>query len=343
MLSEMSLKYISNVFIGDEGGYYSYKSGPVLVRFFNNLMNTSDEYGQGFPSRWYYVQTKLVELIRTNRFDSFLNIMLSNSYIMSDSKCTEVEASEKVNEIMASIRRVIEPDGYFIAGVNNKYHLVKKEEDLVLIGSGGFANVYKQKSTGLVIKKLKDDYLGNKAIRSRFKREYEITKSLSDLASVITVYEFDKSSCSYSMEEAETTLDQFVSQFELQEEVKTTIIRMILNIMKQVHERDIIHRDLSPNNIFVNHGNIILADFGLGKDLNVFTSHQTMLTNAVGQYYYCAPEQFMLLKDGDKQSDVYSLGRIINFIMTGSPTDTSHKYRNVAEKATSSDSVLIRE
>ena len=62
-----------------------------------------------------------------------------------------------------------------------------------------------------------------------------------------------------------------------------------------------------------------------------------MHTNAVGQFYYCAPEQFMMLKDGDKRSDVYSLGRVINFIMTGDPRDSHHIYRNIAEKATNSD------
>jgi len=73
--------------------------------------------------------------------------------------------------------------------------------------------------------------------------------------------------------------------------------------------------------------------------LNVFTSHQTIFTNAVGQYYYCAPEQFMLLRDGDKKSDVYSLGRILNFIMTGNPRNSNHVFRSVSEKATSSDAV----
>lgn len=75
-----------------------------------------------------------------------------------------------------------------------------------------------------------------------------------------------------------------------------------------------------------------VADFGLGKDLQVFTSHQTLHTNAMGQYYYCAPEQFMMLKDADKRSDVYSLGRVINFIMTGDARNSHHIYRSVAEK-----------
>lgn len=139
------------------------------------------------------------------------------------------------------------------------------------------------------------------------------------------------------MEQAEQTLEKYITGSSITEEIKVNCIRQVLYIMTEVHKRDIIHRDISPNNIFVVHGMIKIADFGLGKDLNVFTSHQTLHTNAVGQYYYCAPEQFMLLKDGDKRSDVYSLGRIINFIMTGSPTNSHHIFRSVAEKATSSD------
>lgn len=40
----------------------------------------------------------------------------------------------------------------------------------------------------------------------------------------------------------------------------------------------------------------------------------------------------MMLKDGDKRSDVYSLGRVINFIMTGDPRDSHHIYRSIAKK-----------
>ena len=44
-----------------------------------------------------------------------------------------------------------------------------------------------------------------------------------------------------------------------------------------------------------------------------------MDTTSFGQLFYCAPEQLTLLKDADKRSDVYSLGRIINFVMTKNP------------------------
>ena len=82
---------------------------------------------------------------------------------------------------------------------------------------------------------------------------------------------------------------------------------------------------------------IKIADFGLGKNLNTLASHITSSTRNYGQYFYCSPEQLLYLKDGDKRSDVFSLGRLINFVMTGDPVNEAHKLRHVSEKATSQD------
>ncbi len=337
MISEDSIKQISQIFCGDIEGYYSYKSGPKLVGFFNRYFHADDRYQSGFPSRWAYVYDKIAGLINTQSVDAFFNIILSREYLIQDSAITEVKAAEKATEIKNEFNRIIGQDLCKIVQINDRYHLVREKDDLVLIGSGGFANVFRQKSTGLVVKKIKDDFLSDAGIRSRFKREFSITKSLQDSFGIIKVYSFDEGNCSYTMEPAETTLEKYVLRNDLADDIKLTYIRQILYIMSDVHKKDIIHRDISPNNIFLVSGMLKIADFGLGKDLRVFTSHQTLHTNAVGQYSYCAPEQFMMLKDADKRSDVYSLGRVINFIMTGDPRNSHHIYRNVAEKATNSD------
>lgn len=337
MLSGNSIREISHIFCGDQEGYYSYKAGSRLVNFFNDYFNAGDRYGQGFPSRWSYVYDKLMEFLNAGNIDKFLNIVLSREFLMRDCSLSQVEAAERIRMIYEEFNRIVQKDGCLITYSDGRYHLCKENQDLVLIGSGGFANVYKQKSTGKIVKKLKDDFLSDAGIRSRFKREYTITESLKDAYGIIKVYSFDESSCSYTMEEAEQTLEKYINGSDVTEEIRLNCIRQILYIMTEVHKRDIIHRDLSPNNIFIIQGRLVIADFGLGKDLKVFTSHQTLHTKAVGQYYYCAPEQFMMLKDGDKRSDVYSLGRIINFIMTGDPTNEHHIYRNIAEKSTNTD------
>lgn len=337
MISEDTLTQISHIFCGDIEGFFSYKSGSKLVAFFNTYFNQNDKYGQGFPSRWAYVHDKLVAMLNQGAFDSFLNIAFSKEFLMRDMDLTQVQAAEHTQILLNELNRLVEKDLCIITHTNGKYHLCKENEDLVLIGSGGFANVYKQKSTNHIVKKLKEDYLTDKGIRSRFKREFNITHSLQDAHGIIEIYSFDEGTCSYTMEAAETTLERYIIESFLTDDIRINCIRQILYIMTEVHKRDIIHRDISPNNIFIIRGMLKIADFGLGKDLNIFTSHQTMHTNAVGQYYYCAPEQFMLLKEGDKRSDVYSLGRVINFIMTKNPTDSHHMFRSVTEKATNSD------
>lgn len=45
-----------------------YRSGPVLVKFFNNL-GFRDEYGQGFPSRWQYTDDRLAQINGTPELD----------------------------------------------------------------------------------------------------------------------------------------------------------------------------------------------------------------------------------------------------------------------------------
>lgn len=335
MLSQESLTYIAKLFIGDIESLYSYKTGPKIISFFNQYFNYTDVYEQGFPSRWLFTYNKLVELFNSNQFERFINIILSKSFLMRDGEIDEISAIEKANVIVKTINQKIKLDNLIIIKRNDKYFLIDENEDLILIGSGGFCNVYKRKSNKEIIKKLKDDFIMDNSIRSRFKREFTITKSLSDIPGIIKVYEYFEDNCSYTMEEAETTLNNYILEYDLQEKNKITCIRQILNIMKIVHERDIIHRDLSPNNILIVNGMLKISDFGLGKDLNIFNSHQTLYTNALGQYSYCAPEQFMLLKDGNKRSDVYSLGRIINFILTRDPNNNHHFLRSVVEKATS--------
>lgn len=338
MLSEDTVKKISYLFCGDTEGFYSYKSGPVLVNFFNQYYNAGDVYRQGFPTRWMYVYDKLVVLLNDNSINSFFDIILDKRFLVNDQGLTMVEAAEKSATIYDEINRILSRDMYKLIRKGEHYILIEENEDLVPIGHGGFADVYYQKSTGLIVKRLKDDFLADTGIRSRFKREFDITKTLQGIYGIIEVYAFDNNNYSYTMERAETTLEDYILSNDLSDEIKLNCIRQILYIMKQVHNCNIIHRDISPNNIFIVAGQLKIADFGLGKDLNVFTSHQTVHTNAMGQYYYCAPEQFMMLRDGDKRSDVYSLGRVINFIMTHDPINSHHIYGSVTEKATNADS-----
>lgn len=291
MITEDMLKTIANVFNGDnENSIYKYKTGSELVRFFNQYFNRKDIYKSPFPSRWRYVVDILQELLQSKKLDTFFTTILSVRYIQSELHISEVEAVQKYKDALAYFNEFLQYDGYYLVYNNDKYMLMKRDNDLTYLTSGGYADIYIQKSTGFIIKKLKSEYYSDRSIRSRFKREFDITKSLSSMELVIDVYEFDYSRLSYSMEKADMTLEHYINNYEVDLEIKIKIIRLILYTISNVHEKDIIHRDLSPTNIFFTNGNIKVADFGLGKDLNVLYSKQTLNTNAVGQLFYCALE-----------------------------------------------------
>lgn len=337
MIDNKTLNKIGKLFIGDTHQIYIEKKGYQIVDFFNDKFGFNDVYGPGFPSKWLYTQNKLEEITKNNQLEDFINIILDKTYIMKELEIGRRETIIIIEEIISIINEWLYVDGYTILKKDNKYILVNIDKDLEYIGSGGFANVYKQKSTGKVVKKLNDDSIVSETIRSRFKREYEITKSIGDISNIINVYEFDRNDYSYTMEHADKTLLEYVRENELESDQKIQIIKVILGTMNKIHSRDIIHRDLSPKNVLLVDNVFKISDFGLGKDLKQLHSHLTILTNNYGQYDYCAPEQREMLSDGDKRSDVFSLGKLINFIMTGNPNSVNHFLRSIVEKATNNN------
>ena len=121
MISENSLRQISDIFCGDTPGFYSYKSGSKLVSFYNRYFNATDRYGQGFPSRWAYVYNKLSDMLNANSFDTFLDLILGKDYLMQDLGISQVEAAEKADEILNEFNRILAQDRYKIT--HNKKNL----------------------------------------------------------------------------------------------------------------------------------------------------------------------------------------------------------------------------
>ena len=71
-ISEHTISALGSIITGD-GGMARYRSGPELVKFFNQF-GLSEEYGQSFPSRWEYAEDKLREL---NDTDQMTKIVLT--------------------------------------------------------------------------------------------------------------------------------------------------------------------------------------------------------------------------------------------------------------------------
>jgi serine/threonine protein kinase len=93
-------------------------------------------------------------------------------------------------------------------------------------------------------------------------------------------------------------------------------LRQIAQALTAIHQRGIVHRDLKPDNLMLREdGTLVLADFGIAKDLQATLSH-TRRGEGLGTPFYLSPEQ-ALGKSVDQRSDLYSLGVIFYEMLTG--------------------------
>ena len=179
---------------------------------------------------------------------------MSKQYLLTERQKGEVDSLEYQQKVLTELNKVCSIYSLYLSKKGNEFFLVETDQDLVEIGKGGFADIFLQKSTGLVLKKLNEDSVRHESLRSRFRREFEITKSCSDIESIINVYDFNIDNYSYTMEKADFTLANYIKESELPDESKFNILRHILHTISLVHKRGILHRDLSPTNIFFING-----------------------------------------------------------------------------------------
>lgn len=117
------------------------------------------------------------------------------------------------------------------------------------------------------------------------------------------------------------SLAQRLRQGPLPESEALRIILDIAQALVVAAEHKIVHRDIKPDNIMLDHrGNAKLADLGLAKQ--DFAAAQVQLTQtgaSVGTPSYMSPEQIRDAQNVDAQDDIYSLGATLYECLTGTP------------------------
>ena len=99
----------------------------------------------------------------------------------------------------------------------------------------------------------------------------------------------------------------------IEENIIENIIRQICIGLKDIHKNEIIHRDLTPDNIFINEYNEIkIGDFGISKRLETL---KMSAHTQIGKLHYIAPEM-QLGQSYNNKVDIYALGCIIYELFT---------------------------
>jgi serine/threonine protein kinase len=207
--------------------------------------------------------------------------------------------------------------------------LLDKYTHLGLIGGGYFAIVkrYEDAANGrkVAVKELKSEYKTNVDYINRFKREVRLLQELAGHSNIIELIdaEITETDFRYIMPLATDNLEKFINQHNTTLDVgsRLKIFDQVLGAVKFAHSKNILHRDLNPNNILVFVENeepvVKVSDFGLGKSLESLSAQTNSHTVGYGQFLYTAPEQYDQLNQATAKSDIYSLGRVLDFVLTG--------------------------
>lgn len=173
-----------------------------------------------------------------------------------------------------------------------------------------------ENTVGLLSGDKKEQY---QAQLERFLMEARSIAQFGKAKDIVNVYDFfEENNTAYIiMEYIDGVLvkDYLEKQGRLDPEVALDVISPVINAVKKIHAEGIVHRDISPDNIFISGENSIkVFDFGAAQ-LN--DSSAGMAAEKVIKVGYSAPEQY---RDKSKQgffTDIYSVGAILYQMLTG--------------------------
>ncbi len=200
--------------------------------------------------------------------------------------------------------------------ISGRYQILR------VIGGGGMANVYLAEDIILdrevAIKILRFDYVNDNEFIRRFRREAQSASSLDHL-NIVSIYDLGEEDDIYYivMEYVEgMTLKEYITaNGPLHPKEALNIMEQIVSAIAHAHQNQIVHRDIKPHNILIDHmGNIKVTDFGIATALSSTTITHT--NSVLGSVHYLSPEQ---ARGGlaTKKSDIYALGIVLFELLTG--------------------------
>jgi serine/threonine-protein kinase len=197
----------------------------------------------------------------------------------------------------------------------SRYRLERK------LGSGGMADVWLAEDQELgrkvAIKILHERYASDTQFVERFRREATHAAGLSH-PNVVSIYDRGETDGSYFivMEyvEGRTLKELIVTRGPCPVPVAISYVRQVLAALRYAHRNGIVHRDIKPHNVLVDHeGRVKVADFGIAR---AGSSQMTEAGSIIGTAQYLSPEQARGAPV-DESSDLYSTGIVLYELLTG--------------------------
>jgi len=201
------------------------------------------------------------------------------------------------------------------------------------IGEGGMGAVYRAKHAFLrrptAVKLLPPEQAGADNLR-RFEQEVQLTASLSH-PNTITIFDYGHTSDGlfyYAMEYVDgLILSDLVARSGPQHQGRVVdLMRQAASALVEAHGIGLVHRDIKPSNLMVHllhpHGGagdcVKVLDFGLVKQVRQEGGIDlTNEANLSGTPQYMAPESIVTPDTVDARADLYALGAVAYYLLTG--------------------------
>ena len=196
------------------------------------------------------------------------------------------------------------------------------------IGRGGFGRTYLAIDTDrldspCVIKQFAPQTQGSKSFSKAVQLFEQEAMRLNELGEhpqiphLLAYFEHDK--CLYLVQQmvsGQTLFKELIDQGPFSETAIRILLKDLLPILQFIHERGVIHRDITPNNVIRRKadGKFVLIDFGIAKQFSETLQQET--GTRIGTEGYSPIEQF---RSGQAYpaSDIYSLGATCLHLLTG--------------------------
>ena len=190
-----------------------------------------------------------------------------------------------------------------------------------VVGIGGMAYVLKasdlqKDGRPVAIKVLNEEFNSDENAVKRFVNESEAV-AMVDSPNIVKIYDV---AISDSLKYIVMEFIDGITVAEVLEQGKYTyhgakkIILAVCDALLVLRDMDIVHRDIKPENIMVTRsGDVKLIDFNAARIHKNEKQKDTVILGTIG---YAPPEQYGI-SQSDEKSDIYSLGVLLNVMLTG--------------------------
>ncbi len=199
------------------------------------------------------------------------------------------------------------------------------------IGRGGAGIVYRARDTRLkrevAIKLLPPDLAFRSDVRERFMREAETSARLNH-PNIVQIYSVDeKDGLAYfvmALIEGQNLGDRVRMGGALPFAEAKKVLREVADALAYAHRHGVVHRDIKPDNILIDGQSrrAMVTDFGIARAATEGDSRLTATGTTIGTPSYMSPEQCAGDRQLDGRSDLYSLGAVAYYMLTGQPPFT---------------------